>query len=109
MKGFGILLAAVLLAATVPASSALAQDVACCLPDGQCVYVIGLDECLMLGGYFPPGNVCLGDGNLNGMDDACEHGTEAACCMPDGTCQYIEPIECWNQGGFLAPGGGLSG
>lgn len=47
------------------------EEEACCLPDGTCVYLPPAD-CLLQGGFFPPGGVCLGDLDGNGVDDACE-------------------------------------
>jgi hypothetical protein len=51
---------------------------ACCLADGSCE-TVGLAECRLQGGVPGGlGNVCAGDANGNGIDDACEfdpHGT----------------------------------
>ncbi|MFH2036296.1 MAG: thrombospondin type 3 repeat-containing protein [Candidatus Zixiibacteriota bacterium] len=45
---------------------------ACCFPDGSCI-TTSLGACTLAGGqYKGDGTLCLGDGNLNGIDDACE-------------------------------------
>jgi len=45
---------------------------ACCLVDGGCE-VTTEDNCLSIGGtYLGAGSVCLGDGNNDGIDDACQ-------------------------------------
>jgi len=55
--------------------TAFGQDeVACCLPDGTCQMLLP-DDCTNQGGFQPPGGVCLGDADGNGIDDACEEET----------------------------------
>jgi len=45
---------------------------ACCLPDGSCTNVTEA-ECVAVGGSPKlPGSTCVGDGDGNGTDDACE-------------------------------------
>ena len=82
------------------------QEIGCCLQDGSCVWVGSVADCDGMGGWVPPGGVCLGDGNSNGVDDACEEPQEIACCLPDGAC-VIVPFaqDCFDQGGWLPPGG----
>ncbi len=70
----------------------------CCLPDGMCVDILP-DECTSLGGYLPPGGVCLGDGDGNGVDDACEAEAPEACCTHEGKCHMELPNACLEQGG----------
>ncbi len=72
-------------------------DTACCLPDGSCIYTT-VTDCMQQGGFLPPGGVCLGDGNGNNIDDACEP-PEEACCLQDGSCIMIDPVSCMNAGG----------
>ncbi len=79
---------------------------ACCLPDGTC-QMLPSDICLqMMGNPQGPGSICLGDGNGNGVDDACEGASEpGACCGPDGRCHMALENECLQQGGiFQGPG-----
>ncbi len=47
------------------------QPEACCLPGGACVMVPAA-QCTAQGGFPAPGVPCLGDGDGNGIDDACE-------------------------------------
>ncbi len=50
----------------------LQQTGACCFPDGSCV-VTTVTDCEAAGGRFQGvGAVCLGDGDGDGIDDACE-------------------------------------
>lgn len=42
---------------------------ACCLPNGTC-QLVPVGQCAAIGGTVVP--ACLGDGNFNGKDDACE-------------------------------------
>ncbi len=83
--------------------AALAQPVPepCCLPDGMCLPLLPTD-CQQLGGYLPPSGMCLGDGNGNGVDDACEQ-IMGACCLPGGACIDMDPNQCIMMGGFLSP------
>ncbi len=71
---------------------------ACCLPDGTCQDLDPLC-CDELGGFVSPiSNVCLGDANGNGTDDACELPTQA-CCLPDGSCADMPYGQCVASGG----------
>ncbi|MCD6249459.1 MAG: hypothetical protein J7J98_03895 [candidate division Zixibacteria bacterium] len=45
---------------------------ACCLPDGSCVRLTQVDCEGQGGDYAGSGTHCLGDGDANGIDDACE-------------------------------------
>ena len=45
---------------------------ACCLPDGSCVRLTQVDCDGQGGDYAGSGTHCLGDGDANGIDDACE-------------------------------------
>ena len=47
---------------------------ACCLSDGSCLDVTASACSLVGGAYQGDGTVCLGDGDQNGVDDACETG-----------------------------------
>ena len=49
---------------------------ACCLPDGSCE-ITTQEQCDMQDGSFKIGKSCRGDGDDNGIDDACE-GVPAA-------------------------------
>ncbi len=80
-----------------------AGEVACCLPSGFCVYTT-TSQCFASGGYVPPGGLCLGDGNSNGIDDACEDLDLEPCCLTDGTCQLVPIGDCAFLG-FPPPGG----
>ncbi|MHC5109612.1 MAG: DUF7901 domain-containing protein, partial [Planctomycetota bacterium] len=73
---------------------------ACCLQDGSCIMTDPLC-CDDLGGTTSPfSNVCLGDGNGNGVDDACEQPQPPqACCLPDGTCAVMTHNQCVTLGG----------
>jgi hypothetical protein len=78
-------------------TSCSANTVACCLTDGSCVDVDPLC-CDDLGGTISTTSpVCLGDGNGNTIDDACEVG--GACCWTDGTCTMETEADCVNNGG----------
>lgn len=58
--------------------------VACCLPDGTCMDTDPLC-CDDMGGFISPHSaICLGDGDGNGIDDACEEPQE-------DTCEYYKP------------------
>jgi hypothetical protein len=72
--------------------------VACCLTDGNCVEVDPLC-CDDLGGFISPwSNYCMGDGNNNTIDDACEEPA-GACCHPDGVCTIETEPDCNNLTG----------
>ena len=63
--------------------SPICAPAACCLSDGSCVTATPA-ECEALGGQHQgPGTFCMGDGDSNGIDDACELG---ACCPAAGGC-----------------------
>lgn len=66
--------------------STCTQVTACCLPDGSCLMVDPLC-CDDMGGTPSPigAQACLGDGNQNGIDDACEQIHEV------DTCTYYKP------------------
>jgi len=67
-----------------PGTICSGTTVACCLPDGLCLDVDSLC-CDDLGGWVSPFSpICLGDGDGNGIDDACE---------PEeiDTCEYYKP------------------
>lgn len=82
------------------AGSTCTQATACCLPDGSCVMVDPLC-CDEMGGAPSPigAQACMGDGNQNGIDDACEQLVPEACCLPDGSCLMVPPAICIGQGG----------
>ena len=50
------------------------DTVACCFPDGGCIDDVELEECGSQGGWPSPTGetACKGDGNTNGVDEACE-------------------------------------
>ena len=62
---------------------------ACCMPNGDCVMLMGLD-CLAMGG-IPQGNgtICT---------------VTQACCWPDNTCAMVDPLCCGDLGGTVRPG-----
>ncbi len=68
------------------------QPQACCLPDGSCA-MMDPQECLTIPGAFTGGvgSMCLGDGNNNGVDDACESTNE---CRPTPDHQACAPTDC---------------
>jgi len=71
--------------------------VGCCLPDGLCITVTDPVECMVQEGYPAPGGACLGDSDLNGIDDACEtiEPTGACCDDSTGVCQDgMDAIDC---------------
>jgi len=65
--------------------TACTAPVACCMPDGTCQNLDPLC-CDEAGGVPPPvaGTMCLGDGNGNNIDDACEEPP------PEDTCDYYK-------------------
>jgi len=73
----------------------------CCYDDGSCAVVNGSAECLSGGGtYQGDGTVCLGDGNGNSVDDACEGlWPVGACCFGDGSCQLLTQAACLSGAG----------
>jgi hypothetical protein len=63
----------------------------CCFFDGTCG-LTSPDDCAMNG--FDPGmGGCLGDGNGNGFDDACEQ-QNVGCCRENGTCVMLALDVC---------------
>jgi hypothetical protein len=81
-----------------PGTSCSITTAACCLPDGSCQDLDPLC-CDELGGFVSPiSNVCLGDGDGNGIDDACDLPT-VACCLPDGSCADMPYDQCVGLGG----------
>ncbi|MEE9293718.1 MAG: nidogen-like domain-containing protein [Phycisphaerae bacterium] len=55
---------------------------ACCFEDGRCLDLPG-DECRGADGApRGPGSACQGDGDGNGIDDACEFDTKCQHCGP---------------------------
>jgi hypothetical protein len=83
-------------------TACLNATLACCLDDGlACIEVDPLccDDAM---GYVSPisSPICLGDGNGNRIDDACEVPPERqACCLPDGGCEDLSHFECVERGG----------
>jgi len=73
---------------------------ACCFDDGTCLTTT-VTDCSNQGGTFQGiGTVCLGDGNGNLIDDACEGvNPVGACCYQDGTCVTTTNTACVNSGG----------
>ncbi|MFQ5430064.1 MAG: dockerin type I domain-containing protein [Phycisphaerae bacterium] len=75
---------------------------ACCLPDGTCVSVDAAC-CGPLYGGTPQGagSVCLGDGDGNGIDDACQDPPQQLSCCDDltGACFDLAPGETSCQPG----------
>jgi hypothetical protein len=62
---------------------------ACCMPNGDCVMMMGAD-CWAMGG-IPQGN-----------GTACT--VAQACCWPDNTCAEIDPLCCGDLGGTVTDG-----
>lgn len=79
---------------------------ACCFDDGSCLTTTATD-CANQGGTFQGvGTVCLGDGNGNFIDDACEGVVQSgACCYQDGTCVTTTSAACAASGGSYQGGG----
>ncbi len=73
---------------------------ACCFDDGTCMDLLPAD-CICAGGTPQgPGTVCLGDADMNGIDDACEPEVTGACCFADPPiCIVTTLADCDNQGG----------
>jgi hypothetical protein len=71
---------------------------ACCTQAGDCYMADA--TCCIFNGDTPqgPGTVCLGDGDGDGIDDACED--PEACCLPDGSCLMLFGAECMAMGGI---------
>ena len=73
----------------------------CCMPDGSCQDLDPLC-CDELGGTPSPigAPTCLGDGNGDTIDDACQVIQQPqACCLPDGTCADLTHDACVARGG----------
>lgn len=82
----------VILALAIDVMTVHAQDEACCFSNGSCQDLDPFD-CDDLGGYpLGPGTTCLGDGDMNGVDEACE--VLGACCVSDGTCFDLDFPGC---------------
>jgi len=87
------------------AGTTCTQAVACCLTDGSCITVDPLC-CDEQGGTVSPySQVCLGDLNQNGINDACEPPT-GACCYPDGSCAITTQANCLMRVGAVYKGDG---
>ena len=86
--------------------TACTQTVACCMPDGSCIAVDPLCCDDMGGSPSPTGaQACLGDGNGNGVDDACEV-LIGACCLEDGSCTELSGTDCFAIPGAVYKGDG---
>jgi len=89
------------------------QPQACCMPDGSCAMLDPLC-CDEQGGFVSPySNVCLGDNNQNGTDDACEAPADSgACCYDptggntDAACIYTTQTYCEQTLGGVYEGTG---
>lgn len=82
---------------------------ACCLTAGGCSDLTPFD-CDEAAGYpMGDGTACLGDGNLNGLDDACE--ATGGCCIADGACVNDEFSDCVEKqtGLWQGPGTACAG
>jgi hypothetical protein len=81
------------------------QTQACCFPDGSCQMLDPLC-CDEAGGTVSLySNVCLGDANQNGVNDACEPPS-GACCYPDGSCLVTTQAGCLMTVGAVYKGDG---
>ncbi|MBU8933172.1 MAG: dockerin type I repeat-containing protein [candidate division Zixibacteria bacterium] len=82
------------------AGTACTATQACCFLSGSCQDLDPLC-CDDLGGWTEGvGSVCLGDGDGDGIDDACYPDPYiGACCLPDGTCQELTSDDCLATGG----------
>lgn len=79
---------------------------ACCLFSGGCLDLTPFD-CDEQGGYaMGDGTACLGDGNLNGLDDACE--ISGGCCLSDGNCVDDDFSGCVDKQSGLWQGPGTA-
>jgi hypothetical protein len=73
---------------------------ACCFADGTCAVTTQAGCALVSGQYAGDGTACQGDGNGNGVDDACEGLVPSgACCWPNGTCSIVSQVACTNGAG----------
>ncbi|MHC4697426.1 MAG: hypothetical protein ACYTFA_11840, partial [Planctomycetota bacterium] len=88
----------------------LPQPEACCFEDGSCLNMLPADCICQNGTPKGPGTVCIGDADMNGIDDACEMVCEplldgSACKQVDcpatsgcfGECidgQYCDHPDC---------------
>ncbi len=70
---------------------------ACCFSDGTCAEHTQANCAIFGGTYVGDGTSCLGDGNMNSIDDACE--ATGACCFPDGSCAIMTEWICGTSGG----------
>jgi hypothetical protein len=77
---------------------------ACCRTDGSCRYATA-DACTAIGGQPKgAGSVCLGDGDANGTDDACEctcqlYGDVHPLGSPAGNCSVnLDDVLCLIDG-----------
>ena len=68
---------------------------ACCFPDGTCAVMLEAD-CLSAGGTWSGiGTSCMGDGDGNLIDDACEGLYPlGACCFADQSCVVTYEAAC---------------
>ncbi|MFQ5590634.1 MAG: hypothetical protein ACE5HE_05695, partial [Phycisphaerae bacterium] len=72
------------------AGTACTAPVACCFTDGSCQDLDPLC-CENAGGTAQgPGSACLGDGNGNGVDDACD----VLCPLGDDWCVALQTTDC---------------
>ena len=71
------------------------QHGACCFPDGTCASMLEAD-CLSAGGTWSgAGTTCMGDGDGNLIDDACESlYPMGACCFADQSCVVTYEAAC---------------
>jgi len=83
------------------------QTGACCYPDGNCAD-LNQTDCLQGGGIWGGiGSYCMGDGNSNYIDDACEGlYSIGACCFTDQSCivTYQDACETVAGGTYMNDG-----
>ncbi|MCP4581509.1 MAG: hypothetical protein GY839_07800, partial [candidate division Zixibacteria bacterium] len=73
---------------------------ACCFPDGSCLDLNAGDCANAAGVWGGPGTFCMGDGDGNFIDDACEgYYPTGACCFPDQSCMVTYQPACVIAGG----------
>jgi len=73
--------------------------IACCLDGGATCVDVDWLCCDDLGGAPGYASICLGDGDGNGIDDACEPQVVQACCLENGDCVEVIPDVCIFNGG----------
>jgi len=83
---------------------------ACCFDAGPCLQLSRADCLTQLGTYLGDHTLCAGDGDGNGIDDACETTPFGACCLPSGQCIVTDLSNCQARNGtYLGDGSQCAG